>query len=83
MLCDRFFYGIVCKTKQNSKRYLTSKTQTDMKKYIGAILQLIGVLILAIPYFTNNSTNVTLLLGVLVVILGFALHIILGRRSKL
>ncbi|MDY6148743.1 MAG: hypothetical protein SPI35_06990 [Porphyromonas sp.] len=54
-----------------------------MKKYIGAILQLIGVLILAIPYFTNNSTNITLLLGVLVVILGFALHIILGRRSKL
>lgn len=53
-----------------------------MTKYLGAILQLIGVLVLAIPFFLKSTTNFTLIAGIVLVILGFVLHILLGRKAN-
>ncbi|KXB37419.1 hypothetical protein HMPREF1869_00399 [Bacteroidales bacterium KA00251] len=50
-------------------------------RYIGAILLLVGVLIIAIPGFMGTTTNTTLVLGLILEIIGFALHIILGKRA--
>lgn len=49
-------------------------------KYLGVLVQIIGVLVLAIPFFMGNSSNASLLTGTILVILGFLLHIFLGRR---
>lgn len=48
-------------------------------KYIGVILVLVGVLVIAIPAFTTGTTNLTLVIGIILEIVGFALHIILTR----
>lgn len=49
---------------------------------IGIIVLLIGVLVLVIPYLTSGMSNKMLAIGLILVILGFLLHIILGRFSK-
>ena len=53
----------------------------NFKQYIGALIQLIGVLVLAIPYFSGASSNVTLIIGTLLVVVGFLLHIFVGRKA--
>lgn len=49
-------------------------------RYIGAILVIIGVLVIAIPGFMGTTTNLTLIIGLVLEIVGFALHIILSKR---
>lgn len=52
----------------------------NIKKSLGIIVLIIGVLLLAIPALTNATSNVTLGLGLLLVIAGFALHIVINKR---
>lgn len=49
-------------------------------KYLGAIILLIGVLVIAIPAFLKVTTNVTLSVGLFLVILGFIGHIVFNRH---
>jgi len=49
-------------------------------KYLGVIILLIGVGILAIPAFTDLRSNQVLLLGLGVVFLGFFAHIFLYKK---
>ena len=51
-------------------------------KYLGAIILLVGVLVLAIPAFTNSISDKSLMIGLFLVVVGFFTHIILGRRAK-
>jgi uncharacterized membrane protein HdeD (DUF308 family) len=51
-------------------------------KSIGVILLLIGVAVLAVPFFNGTRTNMTLGLGLLLVILGFFAHIFLNKRFE-
>lgn len=51
----------------------------NLLKYLGALILLVGVLIIAIPAFLVQSTNVTLGLGLVLVILGFVGHIVFNR----
>lgn len=51
-------------------------------KNLGLVIQLSGVLILAIPYFLKKQTNTTLLLGLGFVVLGFLLYIIINRTKN-
>ncbi len=51
-------------------------------KYIGALILLIGVLVLAIPAFTDSITDTSLMIGLLLVIVGFFAHIFIGRKAK-
>ncbi len=51
-------------------------------KYIGALILLIGVLVLAIPAFTDSITDTSLMIGLLLVVVGFFAHIFIGRKAK-
>lgn len=51
-------------------------------KYIGALILLIGVLVLAIPAFTDSISDTSLMIGLLLVVVGFFAHIFIGRKAK-
>ncbi len=51
-------------------------------KYIGVLILLIGVLVLAIPAFTDSITDTSLMIGLLLVVVGFFAHIFIGRKAK-
>jgi len=52
-------------------------------KSLGAIVLLIGVCILAVPVFTETRSNNTILAtGLIVIIVGFFVHIFLNRKFQ-
>ncbi|MCI6154487.1 MAG: hypothetical protein PUI84_03820 [Bacteroidales bacterium] len=53
----------------------------NLFKYLGSILLLIGVLVIAIPHFLDVTSNVTLGSGLALVIIGFLAHIFLNRKA--
>ena len=67
------------KTKTNKTNILTME---GIGKYLGAIILLVGVLVLAIHAFTNSISDKSLMIGLFLVVVGFFAHIILGRRAK-
>ena len=67
------------KTKTNKTNILTME---GIGKYLGAIILLVGVLVLAIPAFTNSISDKSLMIGLFLVVVGFFAHIILARRAK-
>jgi hypothetical protein len=54
----------------------------NVYKYLGVIILLIGVAILAIPSFLNGVNNTILLSGMGVIILGYLTHIFLNRKVE-
>lgn len=54
-----------------------------MAKFIGAILVLVGAILLVIEYFMKSSqgSNTFLGLGLGLVVVGYIAHIVLGRRT--
>lgn len=58
------------------------KIQTAMKsflKYLGPILQLVGVAILAIYYFNQTPENTLLAVAGIIMVLGMVGHIVINR----
>jgi hypothetical protein len=53
---------------------------SNVLKYLGTVILLIGVAILAVPALTGGLSNNILLVGLCVVIAGYLVHITLGRR---
>lgn len=53
----------------------------NLLKYIGSLILFIGVLIIAIPEFMHQSSNTSLITGLILVIVGFVLHIVLNRKA--
>ena len=53
----------------------------NLLKYLGSILLLIGVFVIAIPHFLDQTSNVTLGGGLGLVIIGFLAHIFLNRKA--
>ncbi|RRD62117.1 hypothetical protein EII40_05050 [Tannerella forsythia] len=52
-------------------------------KYLGVLVLLIGVVILAIPAISGSAgSNVMLVLGLVLVLLGYIGHIFLNKNSK-
>jgi hypothetical protein len=54
----------------------------NLFKYLGVIMLLIGVAILAIPAFLNGVNNTILLSGLGIIILGYVAHIYLNRKLE-
>lgn len=54
-----------------------------MAKFIGAILVLVGAILLVLEYFmkSSQSSNTFLWVGLLLVVVGYIAHIVLGRRT--
>lgn len=54
----------------------------EFLKYLGAIILLIGVIVLAVPFFGGGMTNTLLLVGLVLIIGGFLVHIILNKKLE-
>jgi uncharacterized protein YjeT (DUF2065 family) len=50
-------------------------------RYLGIIIQIIGVVILAIPFFGSFESNQSLITGLLLVVAGFIIHILIRKRT--
>lgn len=52
-------------------------------RYLGVLVLLIGVIVLAIPAISGSAgSNVMLVLGLVLVLLGYVGHIMLNKNSK-
>ncbi len=54
----------------------------ELAKYSGVIVMIVGVLILAIPFFSGTTTNTTLLIGLLLVVQGFLGYLFVNNLKK-
>lgn len=54
----------------------------ELAKYSGTIVMIIGVLILAIPFFSGSTNNTNLLIGLITVIEGFLGHLYVNNMKK-
>ena len=54
----------------------------EFAKNIGVLVMIIGVLILIIPFLQGGNSNVTLLIGLLIVIQGFLGHIFVNNLKN-
>lgn len=54
----------------------------ELLKYLGVIIAIIGVAILAIPQFMGTTTNTTLMSGLVVIILGIVSFILINKRIQ-
>ena len=54
----------------------------EFAKYIGVLVMIIGVLILVIPFLQGNTTNTTLLIGLLIIIEGFLGHLFVNNLKN-
>ncbi len=52
-----------------------------MAKYIGALILLIGAVLLVVDGVTANNSNTLLLSGLTLVVLGYIAHIIINRKT--
>ena len=51
-------------------------------KYLGVIVLLIGVGILTVPTVTGSLSNMVLLVGLILIILGYIAHILFYKRFE-
>lgn len=54
----------------------------ELLKNLGVIVLLIGVAVLAVPFYNGTMTNTYLLAGVSLVIFGYICHIALNKRFE-
>ena len=52
-----------------------------MAKYIGALILLIGAVLLVVDGVTANSSNTLLGSGLALVVIGYIAHIIISRKA--
>lgn len=54
----------------------------ELAKYSGVVVMIIGVLVLAIPFFSGSTNNTNLLIGLVLVLEGFLGHIYVNNMKK-
>lgn len=54
----------------------------EIARYSGVIVMLIGVAVLALPFFSGNTNNSNLIIGLVLVIQGFLGHIYVNNMKK-
>lgn len=54
----------------------------EFAKYIGAVVMLVGVAILVIPFFMGTTTNTNLIIGLVLVVEGLLGHIYVNNMKK-
>lgn len=52
-------------------------------KYVGVLVLLIGVAILAVPFLTGSMSNGVLVAGIVVMLIGYFGHIMINKRLEL
>ncbi|MDH6357670.1 uncharacterized membrane protein HdeD (DUF308 family) [Parabacteroides sp. PF5-9] len=51
-------------------------------KYLGVLILLIGVVILAVPFLTGGMSNTILIAGISLIIIGYLGHIFLNKKFQ-
>lgn len=54
----------------------------ELARYSGVVVMIVGVLVLAVPFFGGTTNNTNLLIGLLLVIEGFLGHIFVNNMKK-
>lgn len=54
----------------------------ELVKNLGAIILLIGVIILAVPTLSGTLTNAVLMTGLVVIIVGYLGHIVINKKVE-
>lgn len=54
----------------------------ELLKYLGVIILLVGVIILAIPFLSGEQSNTLLLVGLFLVLGGFFAHIFINKKVE-
>ena len=54
----------------------------EFAKYIGVLVMIIGVIVLAIPFLQGTNSNPSLLIGLLIIIEGFLGHIFVNNLKN-
>lgn len=54
----------------------------DFAKYIGAVVMLVGVAILVVPFLLGTTNNTNLIIGLVLVIEGLLGHIYVNNMKK-
>ena len=80
----KYFYNrvIIALFAVRKKLHKISVTMKQLIKYLGVIVLLIGVAILAIPTAQGALNNVILIVGLLTIIGGYLAHIVINKRLE-
>ncbi|MDD2437830.1 MAG: hypothetical protein PHX50_16655 [Massilibacteroides sp.] len=54
----------------------------DLIKYLGVIILLIGVVVLAVPTFQGTLNNTLLIVGFTLIIVGYLGHIVINKKVE-
>lgn len=54
----------------------------ELLKYLGVIILLIGVVVLAVPFLNGTQSNTLLLVGLGLILGGFFAHIFINKRIE-
>ena len=54
----------------------------ELAKHSGVIVMIIGVLILALPFFSGTTNNTNLLIGLVLIVEGFLGHLYVNNMKK-
>lgn len=54
----------------------------ELLKYVGVIILLIGVGVLAIPFLSGQQSNTMLLVGLFLILGGFFAHIFINKKIE-
>jgi uncharacterized membrane protein HdeD (DUF308 family) len=76
---NRVIIALFVVENENNKK--TSVTM-EFLKYLGVIILLIGVVILAIPTIQGTVSNALLGTGLVVMLVGYIAHIVINKRIQ-
>jgi uncharacterized membrane protein HdeD (DUF308 family) len=76
---NRVIIALFVVENENNKK--TSVTM-EFLKYLGVIILLIGVVILAIPTIQGTVSNAMLGTGLVVMLVGYIAHIVINKRIQ-
>ena len=60
----------------------TLKPKDFLLNYLGLALMIIGAILLVVCYVAKCESNVQLLIGLILIVMGFILHIRLQKRGE-
>ena len=67
---------------QEKNIHKISAAMKDLIKYLGVIILLIGVVVLAVPTFQGTLNNTLLIVGFTLIIVGYLGHIVINKKVE-
>lgn len=74
------YYCFICKDKANNYKMII--TMKEFLKNLGAIILLIGVIVLAVPAIGGGMSNTILATGLLLIVVGYISFIVINKKVE-